>query len=182
MPLNEISYTENHAYVDKKNIHLIEKTHYYIDRITKSLDRFQYNVSVALIREYSNIFLSLDANNTDEEQLIALKFSLTKWIILISPMTPHLAEELWKKIGYKNSLVSEQVWPKANLKFISDANVNIVIQVNGKKKLVLKIPKDLTVEETKDLLMEKDDIKEILGNNKIKKVITVPNKIFSIVI
>ena len=182
LPLNEISYTENHAYVDKKNIHLIEKTHYYIDRITKSLDRFQYNVSVALIREYSNIFLSLDANNTDEEQLIALKFSLTKWIILISPMTPHLAEELWKKIGYKNSLVSEQVWPKANLKFISDANVNIVIQVNGKKKLVLKIPKDLTVEETKDLLMEKDDIKEILGNNKIKKLITVPNKIFSIVI
>ena len=60
--------------------------------------------------------------------------------------------------------------------------MNIVIQVNGKKKLVLKIPKDLTVEETKDLLMEKDDIKEILGNNKIKKVITVPNKIFSIVI
>ena len=85
-------------------------------------------------------------------------------------MTPHLAEELWKKIGYKQSLVSEQAWPKADLKFISDANVNIVIQVNGKKKLVLKIPKDLTVEETKDLLMEKDDIKEILGNNKIKKI------------
>ena len=53
-----ISYHENYAYVDKKNIHLIEKTHYYIDKITKSLDRFQYNVSVALIREYSNIFLS----------------------------------------------------------------------------------------------------------------------------
>ena len=67
-------------------------------------------------------------------------------------------------------MVSEQVWPKANLKFISDANVNIVLQVNGKKKLVLKIPKDLSVEETKDLLMEKDDIKEILGNNKIKKL------------
>jgi leucyl-tRNA synthetase len=182
LPLNEVSYQENYTYEDKKNIHLREKTHYYIDRITKSLDRFQYNVSVALIREYSNIFLSLDVNNTDEEQLIALKFSLTKWIILISPMTPHLAEELWKKIGYKKSLVSDQAWPKADLKFISDSNVNIVIQVNGKKKLVLKIPKDLTVEETKALLMEKDDIKEILGNNKIKKVITVPNKIFSIVI
>ena len=62
---------------------------------------------------------------------------------------PHLAEELWKKIGYKKSLVSEQPWPKADLKFISYTNVNIVIQVNGKKKLVLKIPKDLTVEETK---------------------------------
>ena len=52
--------------------------------------------------------------------MIALKFSLTKWVILISPMTPHLAEELWKKIGYKKSLVSEQSWPTADLKFISN--------------------------------------------------------------
>ena len=97
-------------------------------------------------------------------------------------MVPHLAEELWKKIGYNKSLVSEQSWPKANLKFIRNSNVNIVIQVNGKKKLVLEIPKDLTAQETKDLLMKKNDIKELVGNNKIKKVITVPNKIFSIVI
>ena len=73
MPLNEVPYHENYNYEDKKNIHLLEKTHYYIDKITKSLDSFQYNVSVALIREYSNIFLSLDVNNTDEEEFNCFK-------------------------------------------------------------------------------------------------------------
>ena len=82
----------------------------------------------------------------------------------------------------KESLASLQPWPKADLKFLINTDVNIVIQINGKKKLVLKIAKDLTAEETKALLMEKEEVKEIVGNNKIKKVITVPNKIFSIVI
>jgi leucyl-tRNA synthetase len=97
-------------------------------------------------------------------------------------MVPHLAEELWKKIGYKESLVIEQSWPSANLQFISTDSINIVIQVNGKKKLVLKIPKDLTAEETKVLLMKKKEIIKIIGDNKIKKIIVVPNKILSIVI
>ena len=97
-------------------------------------------------------------------------------------MVPHLAEELWKKIGYKESLVSEQSWPSANLQFISTDSINIVFQVNGKKKLVLKIPKNLTAEETKVLLMKKKEIIKIIGDNKIKKIIVVPNKILSIVI
>jgi len=182
LPLNSTSYHENYNYTDKKNILLLEKTNYYIDKITKSLDSFQYNVSVALIREYSNVFFSFNLNTTEKEELIAMKFSLTQWIILISPMTPHLAEELWKKIGYNESLVSEQTWPTANLSYINNDDVNIVVQVNGKKRLVLKIPKNLTVEETNNLLMKKEDIKKIVGANKIKKIITVPNKIFSIVI
>ncbi len=182
LSLDKIAYHESYNYTDKKNIHLIEKTNYYIDKVTKSLDNFQYNVSVALIREYSNIFFAFDIATSNKEQLIALKFSLAKWVVLISPMVPHLAEELWKQLGYQESLASLQPWPKADLKFLINTDVNIVIQINGKKKLVLKIAKDLTAEETKALLMEKEEVKEIVGNNKIKKVITVPNKIFSIVI
>ena len=55
-PLDNISYYEDYNYKDKKNIQLREKTNFYIDKITRSLDSFQYNVSVALIREYSNVF------------------------------------------------------------------------------------------------------------------------------
>ena len=107
-----------------------------------------------------------------KKNLIALKFSLTKWIILNFSNGSSFSRRVMEKIGYKQSLVSEQAWPKADLKFISDSNVNIVIQVNGKKKkLVLKIPKDLTIEETNELLMEKEDIKEIIGNNKLRKLL-----------
>ena len=183
LSLSNVSYHENYNYVDNKNIQLRNKTHYYIDKITKTqAESNQYNVSVALIREFANVIFSFNKEKNDKEEQIALKFSLSNWVILVSPMVPHLAEELWKKIGYKESLVSEQSWPSADLKFISTDSINIVIQVNGKKKLVLKIPKDLTAEETKVLLMKKKDIKEIIGDNKIKKIIVVPNKILSIVI
>ena len=110
--------------------------------------------------------MSLDTNKINEEALIALKFTLSKWVILISPMIPHLAEELWKKLGYGPSLVSSQSWPKADLSYISNTNVNIVIQVNGKKKLVLTIPKGLGIDETKKLLIEKEAIKSIIADKK----------------
>ena len=180
--LNDIIFHEDYKYEKEENKNLREKTHFYIDKITRSLDKFQYNVAVAQIREFSNIFLSYNVAQTSSEGLIALKFTLTKWIILITPMVPHIAEELWKKLGYKNTLVSEQNWPKANLDYIKNTDVNIVIQVNGKKKLVFNIPKDLSIEQTKELLIKKEAIKLIIGDKKIKKIIVVPNKIFSLVI
>ena len=180
--LNHIFFHEDYEYEKEENKNLKDKTHFYIDKITKSLDNFQYNVAVAQIREFSNIFLSYNLAQTSSEGLIALKFTLTKWIILISPMVPHIAEELWKKLGYKNTLVSEQDWPKANLDYIKNTDVNIVIQVNGKKKLVFNIPKDLSIEQTKELLIKKEAIKLIIGDKKIKKIIVVPNKIFSLVV
>ena len=180
--MNNITFYEDFKYTDKESLYLREKTHYYIDKVTKSLESFQYNVSVAQIREFSNIFLSFDITTKNQQKLIALKFSLTKWIIIISPMIPHLAEELWKILGYEDSLASSQSWPKANLSLIKETTVNIVVQVNGKKKLILNIPKDLTAEQTKHLLMGKEDIKKIIKDKKIKKIITIPNKIFSLVI
>ncbi|PPR27289.1 MAG: Leucine--tRNA ligase [Alphaproteobacteria bacterium MarineAlpha9_Bin4] len=182
LQLNDIIFYENYKYEKEKNKNLIEKTHFYIDKITKSLDNFQYNVAVAQIREFSNIFFSFDIDNIKNEDSIALKFSLTKWIILISPMVPHLAEELWKVLGYKDTLVSEQNWPIANLDYIKITNVNIVVQINGKKKFVYEIPKDLSVEETKEFLSKKEAIKAIIKEKEIKKIIVIPNKIFSLVI
>ena len=97
-------------------------------------------------------------------------------------MIPHLAEELWKKIGYSDTLVCQQKWPVSNLSYVNSTDVNLVIQINGKKKLVLNIEKNLNIEETKSLLMNKKNIKAMIGKNKIKKIIVVPNKICNIVI
>ena len=137
---------------------------------------------VAQIREFSNIFLSFDIVEENKEKLIAIKFALTKWIILISPMVPHFAEELWKKLGYKNTLVIEEKWPVAKMRYIKNTNVNIVVQINGKKKLILNIPKDLSIQETQELLLKRNEVKSLIGKHEIIKVIVVPNKIFSLVI
>ena len=181
LELKRVPFIEDYNYTLDKDKNLISNTHLYIDKVTNSLEKFQYNVAVAQIREFSNLFLSYKVKTESKETLIAFKFSLTKWVILISPMVPHLAEELWKKLGY-DTLVCFQKWPIAKLKYIQNKNINIVVQVNGKKKLVLSIPKDLTENQTQDLLMKREDVKSLVGDRKVRKIFIVPNRIFSLVL
>ena len=107
--------------------------------------------------------------------------ALSKWVIMISPLAPHLAEELWQKLGYKN-LVAEQKWPKFENKFLIEKNVNLIIQINGKKKLVIKIKKGLTKEQTKQTVLENSAIKRIIESNSYKKIIVVPDRVVNLVI
>ena len=100
---------------------------------------------------------------------------------MMSPLVPHLAEELWQLLGYK-SLVSEQKWPKYKNEFLKEENVNLIVQVNGKKKLVINIKKGLTKEQTERIVLENSNIIKIIESNKYKKIVVVPNRVVNIVI
>ena len=100
---------------------------------------------------------------------------------MLSPLAPHLAEELWKMLGYK-SMVAEQMWPKYENKFLTEENVNLIIQINGKKKLVINIKKGLTREQTEKIILENNTIKKIIESNNYKKIIIVPDRVVNLVI
>jgi leucyl-tRNA synthetase len=152
-----------------------------IDKVTMNLDNFQYNVAVASLREFSNFFLSykFDRNNSDIKS--ALKHALTNWIIMISPIIPHLAEELWSTMGYDN-LVVYQDWPKTNKNYIKEENINLVIQINGKKKLIQSIARGLSKNEVSDIAIKCLVNKGLYQNQKLKKIIVVPDKVANLVI
>ena len=99
---------------------------------------------------------------------------------MISPLAPHLAEELWKILGYK-SLVAEQMWPKYENKFLIEDNINLIIQINGKKKLVVNIKKGLTKEQTKQTILDNSAIQKIIKDKNYKKIIIVPDRIVNFV-
>ena len=154
-----------------------KQLHLCIEKVTKSLDNFQYNVAVASLREFANFFFTLkpkDNNNTLHE-------ALSKWVIMISPLAPHLAEELWQLLGYKN-LVSEQKWPKYENKFLTEENINLIVQINGKKKLIINIKKGLTKEQTERIVFENSTITKIIKSNNYKKIIIVPDRVVNLVI
>ena len=140
-----------------------------------------YNVAVASLREFSNFFLSykFDRNNSDIKK--ALKQALSNWVIMISPIMPHLAEELWSTMGYDN-LVVYQDWPKTNKNYIKEENINLVIQINGKKKLIQNIPEGLSKEEISDIAIKCLIKKGMYQNQKLKKIIAIPDKIVNLVI
>ena len=100
---------------------------------------------------------------------------------MISPIAPHLAEELWQILGYK-TLVAEQKWPQYENKYLSKENVNLIIQVNGKKKIVINIKKGLTKEQTEQTILENSVIKKMIESNNYKKIIIVPDRVVNLVI
>ena len=161
--------------ISDQSLELIKKTHLCIEKVTRSLDSFQYNVAVAALREFANFFLNVKL------ETVTLHDTLSKWVVMMSPLTPHFAEELWQILGYKN-LVTEENWPEYNRKLFEENTINLIIQVNGKKKLVINIRKGLNESETKELVLNNDKVKDALTKNTIKKLIVVPDRVVNLVI
>ena len=178
LKFNENAINKNDSLENYNSSDLRKQLNLCIKKVTKSLDNFQYNVAVASLREFANYFFSLKPNKDNNG---ILHETLSTWVIMISPLAPHLAEELWQILGYK-SLVSKQKWPKYESKYITEENVNLIVQVNGKKKLVMNIKRGFTKELTESIVLKNDSIIKIIKNNKYKKIIIIPDRVVNIVI
>jgi leucyl-tRNA synthetase len=100
---------------------------------------------------------------------------------MLGPITPHLAEEGWKKTQKKKSLLCEEPWPKYDKNLIKESEILLPVQVNGKKRAEIKIAVGLGSDDVKILVLELPEIKNITQDKKIKKIIVVPGRIINIV-
>ena len=100
---------------------------------------------------------------------------------LMSPMTPHLSEDIWEKLGEKN-LVSREPWPTVDEAMLSDDIISMPIQVNGKRRSQIEVQKDLELSEIEILALADETVKRALNGANPKKVIVVPGKIVNVVI
>ena len=119
--------------------------------------------------------------SSNDDCKAALKESLDILIRIIEPMMPHLAEECWSFMDKKSSL-NKEPWPKVNKEFLVKSEINMVIQINGKRRGEIKIATDTKEKEVLDNINSIKNIADMLNNKKIKKTIFVPNKIINIVI
>jgi leucyl-tRNA synthetase len=159
-----------------------EKTHRLIHRtiaqVSESYERLHFNGAVAKIRELSNALEELDAKDIHEAGL--LRKGVETLTCLIAPMLPHIAEEMWQTLGYKTILV-ETPWPKADPLLLIENTVVIAVQVNGKLRATITLPRDMQVKDVEAAALAEDGVKRALDNKPPKKVIVVPNKIVNVV-
>lgn len=101
-------------------------------------------------------------------------------VLLLSPMAPHIAEELWRRLGRTDTLAYEP-WPAADPSLLVDDEVTIVLQVNGKKRDELRVPQDASKEQIEALALASDRVRVHLGDREPKKVIVVPGRLVNIV-
>ena len=104
-----------------------------------------------------------------------------KFLILLSPFAPHLAEELWEKLGHKESIFKEK-WPTYDKKLAKDETIELVIQVNGKLRDTIEVKANISEKDAKEMALESKKIQKWTKGKKVVKVIFVKGKLVNIVV
>ncbi len=147
--------------------------------VAEDIDGFHMNKAVARIRELSNALITLDASKNDEAWV--LREGLITLSQVISPITPHLAEEIWSMIGMKG-IVADSKWPMADESLLGADTVTIGVQVNGKVRASITLPKGSDKETTEKIAFANDDVIRAIDGKDVRKVIVVPDRIVNVVI
>jgi leucyl-tRNA synthetase len=159
---------------------LIRKTHQTIKKVTVDIERdYHFNTAIAGMMELVNE-LSVFETNTEEDWSV-FRFSIEQLLLLLCPFSPHIAEELWEAIGNKPSIF-EQKWPEWDEVVAQDDTVELVIQINGKVRSKIMIPKGTPDDEIEKIAREDQKTREYVGTKTIKKVIIVRGKLINIVV
>ena len=101
--------------------------------------------------------------------------------LLIAPMTPHLAEALWVELERGGQLVADTPWPEADAAYLVDDLMTIAVQVNGKLRGTIELPKDCAKDVAEDAALALDKVQSVLEGKPPRKVIVVPNRIVNVV-
>ena len=158
----------------------VEKTvHKTIAAVSGDLDKFHFNKAVARIRELTNELEALGAKEEGSDWV--RRQGIEAAICLIGPMMPHLAEELWHSLGHE-TLLADTPWPEAAREMLVEENVTVAVQVNGKLRGTLDLPKDSDEQMAKDAALALENVIQAIGGKDIRKVIVVPNRIINVVI
>ncbi len=157
---------------------LIRKaTHKTIAAVTDDIERFHFNKAIARIRELTNM---LDGSFETTEAIVVLKEAVHAVIHLLNPFMPHLAEELWQQLGNTDTL-SVRAWPVAEEALLVDNEVTVAVQINGKLKATIRLPKDQDQKITEAKVLQLQAIKDAIKDKEIAKIIVVPNRIVNVV-
>jgi leucyl-tRNA synthetase len=160
---------------------LVRRTHQTLKRVTNDFDvRWHFNTSVALIMELVNELQDHEPLDTDLSPVI-LKRVLMALVLMISPMTPHIAEELWEMLGIPGGLVKQR-WPRYREDLTREEAIEVIIQINGRLRGKMMVEDSLSEDETRERALTDPRIKTLLDGKAVVKTIVVPKKLVNIVL
>jgi len=158
---------------DEEALRLVHKT---TKRVTDDVERFRYNTMLAALMEATNGLMRL-RGRVSRRIWRDVSERLT---LLIAPSAPHLAEELWHRLGHDES-VHLQAWPDYNEELTVDRQITLVIQVNGKVRDRIDVPADISEEEARRLASESPKVQQHLDGGTVRQVVYVPGRLVNIV-
>jgi leucyl-tRNA synthetase len=166
--------------VDAQAVKELERfTHQTIKKVTGDMDRLRLNTMIAGLMELTNYL-----NKVKESANVSKKDwqnSIESLVIMIAPTAPHLAEELWHRLGHSGSIHNHH-WPQWDEVLAKDDEITLVVQVNGKLRDRPTVPASITEEEAKKMAQSSDKVQPFLQGKTIVNIIYVPGKLVNIVV
>jgi leucyl-tRNA synthetase len=162
---------------------LYRKLHQTIKKVTSDmLERFNFNTAISAMMELVNLMYKYaeDVKSDSKNPLLIHEVS-KKLLLLISPIAPFIAEELWSRMGGKGS-IHRQPWPQFDPEIVREELVTVVFQVNGKLRDKAEVSAGISKEEIEKMAASSEKIIKFIGNNEVVKIISVPGKLVNIVI
>ncbi|SHH44157.1 leucine--tRNA ligase [Cognatishimia maritima] len=143
--------------------------------VTLGVESFGFNASIAKLYGFTNTLAKSKAGAAAKKEAAKVLAQL------MSPMTPHLAEDIWQMLGGEG-LIVDAPWPVADEAMLIEANVTLPIQINGKRRAEISVPKDMPKEEVEKLALAHEAVVKALDGAQPKKLIVVPGRIVNVVI
>ena len=154
---------------------LLQEMHKTIRDVTLGVESFGFNAAIAKLYAFTNILSKSKASKAVQREAI---MTLAQ---LMSPMTPHLAEDIWSHQG-GDGLIINAPWPRADEDMLVETTVTLPIQVNGKRRAEITVSKDLSKVEIERLTLNDEAVMRALNGDAPKKVIVIPGRIVNVVV
>ena len=165
-------FVESDKVQDKPNINLEKVYNFTVKKVTNDYENMYFNTAISQMM----IFI----NSATKEDIIPKEYA-EGFIKLLSPVAPHISEELWNRLGHKNTITYE-AWPAYDESKLVDEEINLPVQVNGKVRATIKVPVNATQEQIKEIAHQAENVQAHLEGKIIVKEIYVKGKIYNIVV
>ena len=159
------------------------KTHQTINKVTRDIeDRFHFNTAISAVMELVNLLYGIrPGDKLGPQGAGVMRFAIENVVLLLAPIVPHFAEEIWQELG-KHTSVLNSAWPEHRKEALTEDKVTIVVQVNGKLRSRFEAPKDLAEEKLRQMALEDEKAAKFTAGKKIRKLIVIKNKLVNIVV
>jgi len=167
--MGELAEQVKEAEADEETLRLLNQT---IKKVGEDIETFNFNTAISAMM----IFI----NHLNKKEIKPLSV-MEKFVLILAPLAPHIAEELWEKLGHTDSLAYEP-WPEYDKELIKEKEIELAVQVNGKIKERIVVPADADEEQIKQKALTCEKVIAALAGKEPKKIIVIKSRLVNIVI
>ncbi|XP_020519669.1 leucine--tRNA ligase, chloroplastic/mitochondrial isoform X2 [Amborella trichopoda] len=172
-PLTNGSYIDGTVAVDEEpSQEQLQALHRCINKVTEEIEGTRFNTGISAMMEFINV-----ANKWEKRPQSVME----AFVLLLSPFAPHMAEELWNRLGHTYSLAYEK-WPETKEKYLKDSLIVLPVQINGKTRGSIKVGEAATEDEAFRLATNEQKLSKYLVGKTIKRKVYVPSRILNIIL